>query len=36
MIGVVGGIIIDTFKKLRHEEEDKNEDIKNNCFICGN
>ena len=36
MLGVIGGIIIDTFKKLRHEEDDKNEDIKNKCFICGN
>ena len=36
MIGVLGGIIIDTFKKLRHEENDKNEDMNNKCFICGN
>lgn len=30
------GIIIDTFGSLREEETEKNEDIYESCFICGN
>lgn len=30
------GIIIDTFGSLREDENEKNIDIKEHCFICGN
>ena len=29
------GIIIDTFSKLRTEENEKNKDINDKCFMCG-
>lgn len=32
---IIAGVIIDTFAKLREEEEKKRDDIKNVCFICG-
>jgi inositol 1,4,5-triphosphate receptor type 1/inositol 1,4,5-triphosphate receptor type 3 len=36
MISIVSGIIIDTFGSLREEENNKNSDIKDKCFMCGN
>jgi hypothetical protein len=36
MIGIVAGIIVDTFGALRDKENEKNEDIKEKCFICNN
>ena len=36
MINIVAGIIIDTFGSLREEENTKNKDIEDKCFICGN
>lgn len=36
MVNIVAGIIIDTFGSLREEENDKNRDIEDKCFICGN
>ena len=36
MINIVAGIIIDTFGSLREEENTKNRDIEDKCFICGN
>lgn len=36
MINIVAGIIIDTFGSLREEENSKQSDIKDKCFICGN
>ena len=34
MLNIVFGIIIDTFAVLREEEEQKKNDMYNNCFIC--
>ena len=36
MVNIVSGIIIDTFGALRNSENDKNDDIKDKCFVCGN
>jgi len=36
MISIVAGIIIDTFASLREDENEKNIDIKQHCFVCGN
>lgn len=36
MVNIVAGIIIDTFGSLREEENNKNRDIEDKCFICGN
>lgn len=36
MLNIVGGIIIDTFGSLREEEVEKNQDMVDKCFICGN
>jgi len=36
MVNIVAGIIIDTFGSLREYENDKNRDIEDKCFICGN
>jgi hypothetical protein len=35
LMGVVQGIIIDTFARLREEQEYCKKDMKNKCFICG-
>jgi hypothetical protein len=35
MLGVVFGIIIDTFAQLREETDHTENDMKNVCFICG-
>ena len=32
---MVSGLIVDTFESLRGSREDKEEDMKSNCFICG-
>ena len=36
MVNIVAGIIIDTFGSLREAENEKNGDIEDKCFICGN
>ena len=36
MVSIVSGLIIDTFGSLREIEADKQADIKEKCFICGN
>jgi len=36
MVNIWSGIIIDTFGSLREAEENKNLDIEDKCFICGN
>ena len=36
MVNIVAGIIIDTFGSLREKENEKNKDIEDKCFICGN
>lgn len=36
MVNIVAGIIIDTFGSLREAEGEKNRDIEDKCFICGN
>lgn len=33
-LNMINGIIINTFSQLREEQEIKNDDIQNNCFIC--
>lgn len=35
LINIVLGIIINTFGQLRQEKNDIDEDIKNNCYVCG-
>lgn len=35
MVGVVAGMIIDTFGLLREQEEEKKRDVSDKCFICG-
>ena len=32
--GLVGGIIIDGFMGLKEEDANRDEDKKNNCYIC--
>jgi len=36
MISIVAGIIVDTFGSLREDANEKNQDMRENCFICGN
>ena len=36
MVSIVSGLIIDTFGSLRQKDAEKNKDIKEKCFICGN
>jgi len=36
MVSIVSGIIIDTFSSLRQNEMEKQSDIQEKCFICGN
>ena len=36
MVNIVAGIIIDTFGSLRENENNKNRDIEDKCFMCGN
>lgn len=36
MINIWSGIIIDTFGNLRDVENERNRDIEDKCFICGN
>ena len=35
LLTITTGIIIDTFGQLREQEGEKNEDIREKCFICG-
>jgi hypothetical protein len=34
ILNVVFGIIIDSFAQLRENDNFRDQDIKNNCFIC--
>jgi hypothetical protein len=34
LLNMINGIIISTFATLRKDNEEKNEDIKNKCFMC--
>jgi hypothetical protein len=36
VLNLIFGVIIDTFADLRSEKQQKEEIIKNSCFICGN
>lgn len=36
MVNIVAGIIIDQFGNLREKDNEKNKDIEEKCFICGN
>ena len=36
MVSIVSGLIIDTFGSLREKDAEKNSDIRDRCFICGN
>jgi hypothetical protein len=36
MVNIVAGVIIDTFGSLREQEGEKNRDIEDKCFVCGN
>ena len=35
VLNLIFGVIIDTFADLRTEKNNKEEIIKNTCFICG-
>jgi hypothetical protein len=35
VLNLIFGVIIDTFANLRSEKQQKEEVIKNSCFICG-
>lgn len=35
LLNVVLGIIVDSFAQLREEAAEREDDIKNICFICG-
>ena len=35
VLNLIFGVIIDTFADLRSEKQNKEEIIKNSCFICG-
>ena len=35
VLNLIFGVIIDTFADLRSEKQNKEEVIKNSCFICG-
>lgn len=34
-LNIVFGIIVDTFSELRLEQEERDENMKNTCFVCG-
>lgn len=36
VLNLIFGVIIDTFADLRSEKQQKEEALKNSCFICGN
>ena len=36
VLNLIFGVIIDTFADLRSEKQQKEEILKNTCFICGN
>lgn len=35
VLNLIFGVIIDTFADLRSEKQNKEEILKNSCFICG-
>ena len=35
VLNLIFGVIIDTFADLRSEKQNKDEILKNSCFICG-
>ena len=35
VLNLIFGVIIDTFADLRSEKQNKDEILKNTCFICG-
>ena len=35
VLNLIFGVIIDTFADLRSEKQQKEETLKNSCFICG-
>ena len=35
VLNLIFGVIIDTFADLRAEKQEKEETLKNSCFICG-
>ena len=35
VLNLIFGVIIDTFADLRSEKQNKDEVLKNTCFICG-
>lgn len=35
VLNLIFGVIIDTFADLRSEKQQKDEILKNTCFICG-
>lgn len=35
VLNLIFGVIIDTFADLRSEKQQKETDLKNTCFICG-
>lgn len=35
VLNLIFGVIIDTFADLRSEKQNKEEILKNTCFICG-
>ena len=35
VLNLIFGVIIDTFADLRSEKQQKEEILKNTCFICG-
>ncbi|VDK39237.1 unnamed protein product [Gongylonema pulchrum] len=35
VLNLVFGVIIDTFGDLRAERNEKDDQLRNNCFICG-
>lgn len=36
VLNLIFGVIIDTFADLRSEKQQREEILKNSCFICGN
>ena len=35
VLNLIFGVIIDTFADLRSEKQNKEEILKNSCFVCG-
>lgn len=36
VVNMFAGIIIDTFGSLREKDKEKDEDVRDKCFVCGN